>query len=522
MRFGGAIPTLAVLAVAWAVGLLPACLETWTLGPLDVGSVELADGGCDGSESGGDASGPSCTGPTGAALVRAGPSRPLTPAGRPPAALTDAGDDAGADANGGADSDAGEDGGTDAGSGSGNDAGQDAGRDAGTDGGSDAGSGTRPPLDTPTVAGWRFYGPAEGAPREVFGVSSDGQGNLWVAGGDEGLFLLPAGAGNFKRFTAADGLTPFLDASGLHTQKVISVAGGPGGSAFAGLHGHASGFEEGDPQNEVHSGGVDRVKLEGTRLTVTHLEVASPPGKFAEYPAGRYKIRDVLRIAYDASTGDAWLGGNHGIALWNGPAAEIQEHQHVAINGYLPSGAFTLLSGDYYGIGLDPSGDVWFGGGHRLGRLKFATEGRQFWADIDPVLDVWPDAQPYEPRPNERTDDLVQDLAVAPDGSVWVGSIPNGLAHVTPTGNDFYRAELADPRVTSLELDPKDGSLWVGHLYGGLTRLKGGQARQWGPATFGQALVNVDVPDIQSDTWDGRRRILVAFRAGAVGVYTGD
>ncbi|MHB8878863.1 MAG: hypothetical protein ACYC8T_34615 [Myxococcaceae bacterium] len=435
-----------------------------------------------------------------------------TDAGESPPQVEDAGEDAGKDAGVDAGEDAGADGGSDAG---------DAG-DAGFDGGTDAGFDAGPPLVLPIVPGWQFYGAGEGGPRRVFGVSSDEGGNVWVAGGDEGLFLLEPGAGALRRFTVADGLTPFTDASGIQQQRALSVAGAARGTVYLGYEGHWGNQDDLDPPYLLHSGGVDKVVLAPGGLKVTHLELASRPGTYPQYPAGRYKIRNVLRIVHDRSTGDAWFGGNHGVAMWNARGREVIEHQHPLLSGYLPSGIYTLLSGDYYGVGLDPSGDVWFGGGHRLARLGFASQGRQFWSDIDPVIDIWPDAVSADAHPWERTDDFVQDLAVASDGTVWVGSITNGLAHVMPSGTDFYTSGMVDKAVTALELDPKNGSLWVGHQWGGLTRFSGGGTRHFDASLFGEDLVGLDVPDIQSDNFGGRRRILVAFRAGAVGIYTGD
>ncbi|HET9450942.1 MAG TPA: hypothetical protein VFO83_08680, partial [Aggregicoccus sp.] len=73
--------------------------------------------------------------------------------------------------------------------------------DAGPDAGPpDAGPGDAGPVDAgpqplpaqtyPTLANWSFYGPEAGGPNEALDVAADGSGNLWVAGGEDGLFLL--------------------------------------------------------------------------------------------------------------------------------------------------------------------------------------------------------------------------------------------------------------------------------------------------------------------------------------------
>lgn len=404
------------------------------------------------------------------------------------------------------------------------DAGADAGlRDAGVldagapDAGVDAGT-----IVLPSASGWQFFGPQHGGPREVYGVSSDATGNLWVAGGDEGLFLLAPGATSFRRFTVADGLTPYVDAAGVQPQKVLSVRGGPAHTVFVGYEGRFGGLDLNDPPDLLKSGDADKVVFNGAGITVSHFDIATPPGD-PNYPTGRDLVRTIYRILYDRASGDVWFGGNHGVALWHGTYKRIQEHQHAAINGYTGTGAYTLLSGDWYGIGLDPSGDLWFGGGHRLARLQFGAN-RSFWGPVEPIIDVWPDAVEDDGRPDQRTDDFVQDLAVASNGAVFIGSIPNGLAVVSPgaTVASFFDKRLfVDPKVTALEIDPADGSVWVGHIYGGLTRLQGGQYVHYSLDVFGEQLIEGAVPDIQSDVVGGQRRILVAFGAGAIGVYTG-
>jgi len=77
----------------------------------------------------------------------------------------------------------------------------------------------------------------------VNAICVDRGGNVWVAGGKEGLFLLRSGHAHFERFTMQDGLQPYEympEGSAHPGQKyvnVISVAGGPGGTVFVGYAG---------------------------------------------------------------------------------------------------------------------------------------------------------------------------------------------------------------------------------------------------------------------------------------------
>ncbi len=101
-----------------------------------------------------------------------------------------------------------------------------------------------PPIDFPSVPGWRFYGPQDNVPSQVLGVTQDDDGNLWVAGGEEGLFVLRNGATTFQRFTLADGLRPygFLPPNGAAPKgdkylKVTAVTGGKGSTVYVGYQG---------------------------------------------------------------------------------------------------------------------------------------------------------------------------------------------------------------------------------------------------------------------------------------------
>lgn len=421
-----------------------------------------------------------------------------------------------------------------------------------TDGGTTTDGGTPPPNND----GWQFFGAAQGGPREVLGVSSDRGGNIWVAGGNDGLYLLTPGATEFRRFTLADGLTGYNDGTGLKPQRVISVAGGPEGTVFVGYQG-LSGCQDAferynfrpdgsfvyDPAHEYiwKSGDADRVTLSDSGISVVHYDISSPPGTVAVEPQGREKICSVLRIAYHWATQSAWFGGNHGVAWGNAQTNAVVEHTHPAVNGYVayraPDGtlrySYTLLTDAYGGLAVQPNGDLWLGGANRSANFRWASLGRSFWnadAEIQRTkLDLWPDAVANDSYPSQRVDDNVSDAVLMFDGTLWFGSISNGLAHITSSGTEYLRLTAVEPnsKVTSLEQDPLDGSLWVGFIYGGLSRLKDGQIINYDWRVFGSSLVQGRVPDIQSDVVGGQRRILVAFQGqsgvpAGIYIYTGD
>jgi hypothetical protein len=424
----------------------------------------------------------------------------------------------------------------------------------------------------PSSAGWTFLGPQDGAPSDVEGLSADQGGNVWVAGGEAGLFVLRAGSTTFDRFTMADGLRPYgymADGSaptGTPYLDVISVAGGPPGTVFVGYEGKPApagvvGCEDNwdgpNPDPSIYkSGDADRVTLSGSGIAVVHYDIFSGPHVVRAEPAGREKLCNILRIVYDPANKSVWFGGNHGFA-WGNPTfagnptcdgqiacAGTLEHVHPAINAYASNtgNALIYLTEDYRGVAVDPvTHDVWFGGANRTTKFHFATTGGSYFTAevqtecgdcIPNRIDVWPDLveEPNYPRPKDRVDDVVSGIAAMADGTAWVGSAAWGLAHLDKNGVVIgtIKDQLVSPNVSALAVDPKDQSLWAGALWGGgITRIAGKTISHYGSATFGPTLVGNPITDIQMTGSGASRRVLVAFgpngaTPGAIAIYAGN
>ncbi|WPB76400.1 hypothetical protein KYC5002_46370 [Archangium violaceum] len=416
----------------------------------------------------------------------------------------------------------------------------------------------------PDATGWTFLGPEYGAPHEVLGVTEDEGGNLWVAGGEEGLFLLRPGAATFERFTMDDGLHPYgylKDGSapvGPKYLKVLSVAGGPAGTVFVGYQGspdcESNYYTPGAKNpNSYKSGDADKVTLTETGIEVVHYDISSGPGVIGEESGGREKLCSILRIVWDKKHGNLWFGANHGFA-WGDPdytgdptcngqreCSGVKEHAHPHINAKDASGHVFRLTDAYYGVAVRPDGDVWFGGANRSTRFRYMTikTPRDFEtarkqtenaSAIKNRIDVWPDLvdEVAIPGPSDRVDDLVSGMALMPDGSVWVSSFARGLARMDATGvvNQYALGTGADRYVSALAKDGADDSVWAGHRWGGgLTRLKADMVMRYSQALG--ALSYHPVWDIQSVGSGPERRLLVAFGSesghpGAIGIYRGE
>ena len=311
--------------------------------------------------------------------------------------------------------------------------------DGGTADGGSADAGTLKTISFPTTAAWDFYGPQNGGPQDVRDVTMDEGGNLWVAGGSEGLFLMRADStgklsGQFEKFGIGDGLHPYGWLFGeaakgmgvadgtpadphpsLAATPVISVTGGPAGTVFVGYQGKDrcedawSGDQWTDPSkwgdpSVYKSGDADRVTLSGNGISVVHYDIFSGPGMVREEIKGREKLCTIYRIAWDKQTNSVWFGGNHGFAMGkadapNAPTCDGQagcpviEHSHPAIsgckvdydytNGSCPSNQTAWLTDRYSGVAVDPAThDVWMGGANRTTLFRAVTLGG-FWNAAD-------------------------------------------------------------------------------------------------------------------------------------------
>jgi hypothetical protein len=118
-------------------------------------------------------------------------------------------------------------------------------------------------------------------------------------------------------------------------------------------------------------------------------------------------------------------------------------------------------------------------------------------------------------------------IAVLESGDAWIGSSTNGLRIVDHEGRFLADATAVLPgkQVGAVAKDPADESIWVGFRDGArVTRIQqDGTGLCYGGAALG-AKAGSAVLDIQVQPAapGSRRRILVAFRSGAVGVYDGD
>ncbi|HLK50065.1 MAG TPA: two-component regulator propeller domain-containing protein [Bryobacteraceae bacterium] len=128
----------------------------------------------------------------------------------------------------------------------------------------------------------------------------------------------------------------------------------------------------------------------------------------------------------------------------------------------------------------DPGGPIWLALPQGLGQL-WRSEFRT----------VIPAASP------SMLEGAFVTLAEAKDGSLWAGTIQNGLWHVTAKGNRLYTTDdgLGSNLIRSLYPD-KDGTLWIGTFGGGLNAYNDGQFHRF---TARDGLLSDNISHIADD-----------------------
>jgi hypothetical protein len=443
-----------------------------------------------------------------------------------------------------------------------------------------AAGGSGPGVAQPSLSkdGFVFYGAGHGMARDVWDVSPDEAGNVWVAGGDV-LLVKRRDEARFRRLDPASaGITRNCDAAGQTACPIVSVGGGAPGVAVVGLKGLGTDGDD-DPDWWLDSGGADVLAFDGERVTRTrHVHVAGPPERFcmnhdpppcsigdATYEKGRRKVRQVLRVAVNhrAGTlqyGDVWMAGTHGsfnLLVANPeqrgwvdltdryPGTEdrryVWEHDHPAMTAWANIGGVkqnAFLAGTTVALAIDPTtGDPWAANETRLASKQGAGTRWDGWDapmwppwkvdprtghELDSFLDVWPDPRPADPFDFDAVDprwmDAVASLSFCDDGTLWIASSLHGLARRSPGGAISYLSlpdGLGDS-ATAVACDPSDGSVWVGFGWGGFGRWSGSwwTVEQAAPPEFA---LNGPVRSIQIDRWASPRIVYLAHAASRLG-----
>lgn len=318
---------------------------------------------------------------------------------------------------------------------------------------------------------WEAYTPASGFDSDVaYQILTPPDGSVWVAT-VAGLFHGIRRAESYEwHRVAALGRTP-----------LVSLAFDGAGKLWFGTE--QAGLGRLDPATGavqwVRKAGLDALSISALLIDRQHRMWAATEGGLytAESPYRRFLRVEKLPPSrfwsiVEAKSGDIWAGGDSGLYRLTGSSwtrfttSDGLSHNEVIALGAAPDGA--IWAGYRTGGEIDRirtgTGSVQIGHDSRLGSLGasivyffgFDPRGRM-WAGTNRGVGVLENGRWIR---MDRNDGLVWDdcdgngFAVAPDGSVWIGT-SNGLAHFQPPPQ-FDRAKPSPIVFTRLALGGKD------------------------------------------------------------------
>lgn len=286
-------------------------------------------------------------------------------------------------------------------------------------------------------AGWHTITSRNGFPAEIVStLFISPQGTLWMGVTGRGLVRW-LGSMNWEGWTANDGLT---------TNNVWAIARDRRGWVWAGT----------ENSLEVLKPGMNRFQpvraASGRTLTHVLTILATPDGRIWT------TTREGSLIAYDPETGHSvtvanlkgiyhlftgakgriWICSGEGIWFVDSAGTRLK-----AISAGGPAGHQQVFDG-----GEDRSGVLWFVGNDKLIR----SDGR-LWTELR--------------LPDELHIPIFGQIAVAPDGTLWVTTVGHGAVHLRQNGPQLQRisepaeSQSASPNVVLLHLDDR-GWLWAG------------------------------------------------------------
>jgi ligand-binding sensor domain-containing protein len=157
-----------------------------------------------------------------------------------------------------------------------------------------------------------------------------------------------------------------------------------------------------------------------------------------------------------APDGTVWFGSAGGVIRFTRPAASTGDDATWT--------TYTVedgLAGEVQAIAIAPDGAVWFGALGGVSRFT-RNDGQELWITYT-TADGLPEDLVSEVA-------MVNGIAVAPDGVVWVGTDHDGVARFDgKTWSIYTEADgLANNNVNAVDVAP-DGTVWVG-THSGVSR----------------------------------------------------
>ena len=296
-------------------------------------------------------------------------------------------------------------------------------------------------------------------------VLVDARGRVWVGTTDAGVDILDTATGRFEHLPRAG-----AKAGSLSSDRVYTLSRGHADAVWIGneggldrwnadtrtlepfgpaLRGRAVASVLEDPSGAVWAGtfdaGITRFAADGHVLEIFHHDPARATSLASN------EVRAIL----EDNSGRLWIGTADGLDLLDRNSGELNHYR------YEPGDSDSLRASYVMSLYQDAAGLLWIGtrggGVSRWNPRSWELGSR---------------------RPAWLGSETVQAFADAADGDVWIGSLGGNLTRFnTETGEATsvdevvgQRNVLGHSRVMSLRRDRR-GSLWIGTMTDGLKRL---------------------------------------------------
>jgi hypothetical protein len=345
------------------------------------------------------------------------------------------------------------------------------------------------------IADLTIYGGAQGLGGSLVDATPDDGQNIWAAAHDT-LYLLRPGSTRFVSFTAADGLhiQPFTDANGNPNQtSITAIAGGHANEVFVGYYGYeTNGNPYLDTEAQKELGNADRAVLgsDGKLTLVRYFFRCDYEGA-----NGCWEDRSPRRMLYahdGTAVGHLFIGFNHGVShVYNDT---FGDHVHPEI-WYQPGNTEKL--GEFYGLAVLPSGDLWMAGRYGVGLQPWNPQPHFDWVNGHFIYAFTTNTSDHGLNVPVGYHEDNRGAAVTPDGTLWLARLTTGLVSWNAVAaHGGYGQIQSWPQVPSQLLDVQadpDGSLWLVAHGGSLLRFNPatGMLTTW-PGVSGVTRIYVD------------------------------
>jgi len=289
-------------------------------------------------------------------------------------------------------------------------------------------------------------GKAEGLQLPILYVGTDTAQNIYAVS-EGALFIRRAGKTSFEVYPQ--------NTSGLKDYPFQSVAGQAPGIAYVGHVGLTPDSEFNTPPTDppalTHSGGLDRVQLTPTGISVTQIWTHN-----SNSPSGAYShdrtLYNIFVPKRGPAAGEVYTSSEHCVTRRQGEYWASHRHIEVTYGGSQHYGSARAVT-------VTDDGALWYGSDFELGSLAYTPRMYEWYFDNSWIL-------PTNVYGTEEEQDWYRGIGVASNGDVWAAANGNGLAHlydVDVARNSGQVESLGTPdlNMNTLVVD-LDDTVWIG------------------------------------------------------------